>query len=50
MTDPDHTEAFFIRGIYNLSVQKIFTYAIDAVPEITTLFADTSEGSFGVMA
>ena len=50
MTDPDHTAAFFIRGIYNLNAQKIFTSAINAVPEITTLFADTSKGSFGVMA
>ena len=50
MTDPDHTEAFFIRGIYNLNVQKIFTCAINAVPEISWLSADTSKGSFGVMA
>ena len=43
MTDPDHTAAFFIRGIYSVNVQKIFTCAINAV-------ADTSKGSFGVMA
>ena len=50
MTDRDRTAAFFIRGIYNLNVQKIFTCAINAVPEISWLSADTSKGSFGVMA
>ena len=50
MTDPDHTAAFFIRGIYNVNVQKIFTCAINAVPEISLLSADTSKGSFGVIA
>ena len=50
MTDRDHSAAFFIRGIYNLNVQKIFTCAIKAVPEISWLSADTEKGSFGVMA
>ena len=47
MTDPDHSAAFFIRGIYSLNIQKIFTWAINA--EILWQ-ADTYEGSFGVMA
>ena len=36
--------------ICNENVQKIFTCAINAVPEITWLSADTKEGSFGVTA
>ena len=50
MTDPDHTAAFFIRGIYNLNVQYIFTCTVNAVPEISWLLADTSKRSFGVIA
>ena len=51
MIDPDHTSAFFSEAsTISIIVQYIFTYTINATPEISWLPADTSEGSFGVMA